>query len=81
MPQTNDAAYDLSTPATFSSEAEATNTNTCFSLIFFRFFRLRRSQVKKAKKINNFLSYHLLAFRGLPQWRTIIKTLETAEPL
>jgi len=61
MPQTTDAAYDLSTPATFSSEAGATNTNTYFSLIFFRFFRLRRKQVKKERKnINQLLSYHLL---------------------
>ena len=60
MPQANDAAYDLSTPATFLSEAEAIDTNTYFSLIFFCFFRLRRNQVKKERKnINQSLSYHL----------------------
>ena len=76
MPQTNDAAYDLSTPATFLSEAEAIDTNTYFSLIFFCFFRLRRNQVKKERKnINQFLSYHLLITQ-LIQLKTAQNILE-----
>ena len=63
MPQTNDTAYDLSTPATFLSEAEATNTHIYFNLIFFLFFVLTQNGIKKEKISISF--YRPISFKNL----------------
>jgi hypothetical protein len=56
MPQTNNAAYDLSTPAVEIITCRSPNANMFVSKIFFRFFRLRKKLGEKRKKKYRHLS-------------------------